>query len=194
VILEYFFVSGFRCLAATANIPLLRPTILTGANDGGKSTALAALAFLLGGPNPAQDDRTLARDEDLDVPGGLDNGRYAEIRVTGHFRLADDESKELDASPEVRLRRCFRNSRATYEYHTTVCSNPVLRDLDNKSLEDLKALAEHLGLTITGHIGRKTTFLIPIQERAAALPTARDGTGGGSLTCASIVAVSVSRG
>lgn len=105
------------------------------------------------------------------MPGGIDQGRFAEIRVTGRFSLTDGEAEELREPADIRLRRCLRNGGAMYEYRTTVCSDPALRDLGNKSLEDLKGLAERFDVTITGHSGRKATFLEPIQEHAASLPT-----------------------
>ncbi len=46
--LDWFTVYGLKSLAKIEEIPVQRPTIITGANDGGKSTTLRAVAFLLG--------------------------------------------------------------------------------------------------------------------------------------------------
>ena len=137
--LEALSISGYRCLAEIDNIPLLGPTILTGANDSGKSTALAALAFLLGGQIPIAEDRSIARTDDSKPPGGIDDGRFAEIRVTGRFHLAQSEAMRLGIDQEVLIRRVLRSSNAIYEYQTEVCSDPALRDIDKMPLGDLKA-------------------------------------------------------
>ena len=87
--LESFRISGLRCLADASEIPFSKPTILTGPNDGGKSTALQALAFLLGQGSFKTTDRTRARPGDINVPGGVDaeSNRFNEISVIGRFRL-----------------------------------------------------------------------------------------------------------
>lgn len=169
--LEAFSVSGYRCLADLDEIPICEPTILTGANDSGKSTALAALTFLLGGQPPAPQDRTIVRDDDTDPPGGIEGASFAEVRVTGRFSLAQSESQQLGLGREARIRRVLRSSKAMYEYQTVVCSDPALRELETKSLGDLKLLAAQLSINCPGHAGRRATYLEPLCSYAQSLPS-----------------------
>lgn len=60
--LESFGVCGFKSLADVSMIPVRQPTIITGENDGGKSSALEALAFLLGERIPTPEDYTRKQD------------------------------------------------------------------------------------------------------------------------------------
>lgn len=168
--LEAFSISGYRCLADIGYIPLRGPTILTGANDSGKSTALAALTFLLGGQTPVPEDRSIARADDSEPPGGIDDGSFAEIRVTGRFHLAQSESMRLGIDPEVLIRRVYRSSNAVYEYQTEVCSDPALRDIDKMSLGELKSLAAQLGIDCPGHAGRKNTYISPLSTYTESQP------------------------
>lgn len=167
--LEAFSVSGMRCLADVKEIQLLKPTILTGANDGGKSSAINALAFLLGAWQPQDSDRTLARPSDAAVPGGVDGDRFAEIRVTGRFSVPAAEGEELGLPQTVFLRRCFRNGQPIYERLRKVCVNPALRDLEARSLEQLKTLAEAEQVPVDGHQGRKVSFLTALGDHATSL-------------------------
>lgn len=87
--IEGFEVVGWRSLASVEEIPVRRPTILTGANDGGKTASIAALEFLLGGRPPDRETRTWAREEDH-PEGGFQDDRFARVVVAGRFSLADD--------------------------------------------------------------------------------------------------------
>ncbi|MGH8925106.1 MAG: AAA family ATPase [Acidimicrobiia bacterium] len=165
-----FSVSGYRCLADIAEVPIRNPTILAGVNDGGKSTALNALGFLLGGPSPIDSDRTISRPDDADPPGGLDNGRFAEVRVTGRFALSTEEQDALGLPPELLLRRVVRNGEVRYQHMTQACEDPDLRDLENRSLEELKALATSRDLDVTGHQGHRKTYLEPLGNLVKTLP------------------------
>lgn len=168
--LEAFSVSGYRCLADLNAIPLCEPTILTGANDSGKSTALAALAFLLGGQTPSPTDRTILRTDDMYPPGGVDVGTFAEIRVTGRFHLTQSESRQLGLDQRVLIRRVLRSSKAMYEYQAVVCSDPALRELETMPLGALKSLAASLSINCPGHGGRRATFIEPLSSYARSLP------------------------
>jgi len=165
-----FSVSGYRCLADIADVPMRNPTILTGVNDGGKSTAITALGFLLGGPSPPDSDRTISRPDDADPPGGLDEGRFAEIRVAGRFVVSTDEQDALGVPPQILLRRVVRNGEARYEYMTQACEDPELRGLENRSLEELKVIAVSRDLNVKGHQGHRKTYLEPLEDLAKTLP------------------------
>jgi ATPase subunit of ABC transporter with duplicated ATPase domains len=81
-------VSGFRQLVDVHDIPLGRPTVLTGANGAGKSTFIRALRVLLDGQI---DDR------DTDE---------ADYSVDGTFEVrAEDDLPGLAEGDSVRLRR-----------------------------------------------------------------------------------------
>ena len=59
--LEAFAVRGLRSLGMISEIPVGAPTILTGANDGGKTASIFALDFLLGGSTPGLSDSLCIR-------------------------------------------------------------------------------------------------------------------------------------
>lgn len=63
--LNSFSVSGFRSLTDVREIPVRKPTILAGHNDGGKSAVLDSLHFLTGSQKLKEDDRTFVAQ-----PGG----------------------------------------------------------------------------------------------------------------------------
>ncbi len=165
-----FSVSGYRCLADIAEIPMRDPTILTGVNDGGKSTAITALGFLLGGPSPVDSDRTMTRPDDIDPPGGIDDDRFAEIRVTGRFALSPEEQERLGLPAQLLLRRVVRNGGTRYEYLTEACDDPQLRDLESRSLEELKELVANRCLEVAGHQGHRKTYIEPLKDLAKTLP------------------------
>ena len=74
--LESFSVAGFRSVATVTDIPLRRPTILTGRNDSGKSATLDALAFLL-------NERAVV---DADFSANADASRASQKVPTHHGR------------------------------------------------------------------------------------------------------------
>uniref|UniRef100_UPI003F872B64 AAA family ATPase n=1 Tax=Actinosynnema sp. TaxID=1872144 RepID=UPI003F872B64 len=95
--LASFSIRGFRSLAEVEDIPIGSPTILAGPNDGGKSSALDAVKFLLGRYSPIEDDRTY-------LEGESDGGRAA-IEVIGRVRLDPWEQERFSLLAEVKLRR-----------------------------------------------------------------------------------------
>lgn len=149
--LEAYEVQGFRALAATETIPVRSPTILTGGNDGGKSTALDAAHFLLGGPRPTNADYTLVGPPQ---PGQTEPMRAARIIVTGHF--SDDGEPLL-------LRRVVEpDTEARYEQHLQVPAQEDLRGLESLKLEELKALCATRDLKPEGKANSKSSWLAPL--------------------------------
>lgn len=95
--LANFSIRGFRSLAEVEDIPIGSPTILAGPNDGGKSSALDAVKFLLGRYSPIEDDRTY-------LEGESDGGR-ADIDVSGRFLLDEWEQEKFSLPAVIKLRR-----------------------------------------------------------------------------------------
>ena len=91
--LNSFSVSGFRSLTEVAAIPVRKPTILAGHNDGGKSALLDALAFLLGKHALAEDDRTYLTIDGEDESAPV---RCEETSVVGSFTLDAWEQEQFD--------------------------------------------------------------------------------------------------
>lgn len=132
--LEKYSVRGFRSLADVADIPIGSPTILAGPNDGGKSAALNALAFLLDSHALTEDDRSYV--------SGESGGRCALTEVVGDFRLDHWEQEKLCLPALVRLRRWADADLAPrYEIWGPVPDDEDLRDLNGKLLAELKELA-----------------------------------------------------
>lgn len=160
--LEGFTVAGFRSLASTDEIPVGSPTILTGANDGGKTSAIRMLEFLLGGPAPSATDYTR-----LDGDAQVDSSA-----VTGRFSLDGDDAVVLglpDDSVDVLIRRSANRTdgRAAFEMLQQVPAHEDLRGLSEAlTVADLKGRAERVGLDCPGPQGHKATFLGPLQTHA----------------------------
>lgn len=140
--LEKYSVRGFRSLADVTDIPIGSPTILAGPNDGGKSAALNALAFLLDSHALTEDDRSYV--------AGESGGRCTVTEVVGDFRLDHWEQEKLSLPALVRLRRWADAELAPrYEIWGPVPDDEDLRDLNGKLLPDLKELAAKYGIRTT---------------------------------------------
>ena len=161
-------VSGFRSLADIDEIPVGSPTILTGANDGGKTAAISALHFLLGGPPPSVDDFTMAREQD-DPSVTNQDGRFTQVSATGRFILTKDEQEELGLPEDILVRRSVGGDMAvSYEVLRSVPTDPRLRELSEQlSLVELTRRAADLDIEIAGKSTKKTSYLEPLRERAA---------------------------
>lgn len=144
--LNSFGVSGFRSLTEIADIPVGKPTILAGHNDGGKSAVLGALAFLLGKHDLTLDDRTY-----LDAIEGDESApllRCAETSVVGVFTLDEWERGEFDLPEQVRLRRCAGEDLVSrLEVWEAIPDDERLRDLTQYQVADAKSLVKELGLS-----------------------------------------------
>ena len=153
--LDSFTVEGFRALANTAEIPIRSPTILTGGNDGGKSSALDALRFLLDGPRPVEADYTLMGPPQK---GETEPMRAARIVVTGHF--------EDDGEP-LHLRRTIEpGSQPRYEQLLAVPAQSDLRGLESLKLEELKSRCADRRIQPNGKASAKASWLDPLIELA----------------------------
>ncbi|MFB7983524.1 ATP-dependent nuclease [Streptomyces vinaceus] len=144
--LNSFGVSGFRSLTEIAGIPVGKPTILAGHNDGGKSAVLGALAFLLGKHELTLDDRTY-----VDAVGGDESTlplRCAETSVVGCFTLDTWEQDEFDLPERIRLRRCAGEDLVSrLELWEAVPDDERLRDLSQYQVPDAKVLVKELELS-----------------------------------------------
>ncbi|GAA1301297.1 hypothetical protein Psi02_28480 [Planotetraspora silvatica] len=158
--IESFSVSGFRSLADVADIPLRRPTLLTGRNDSGKTATLSALAYFL--------DAYGLTAEDVRADAG-------QVIVTCVGRLSEAEQKELGLGEVVRLRRRGAvGSRAIYEVEREVPREQALRGLDGLTLTVLRDRAGMLGIEPDGPKNVKASYLGPLQAAAAEAETVTD--------------------
>ncbi|MFD3797819.1 ATP-dependent endonuclease [Streptomyces californicus] len=143
--LNSFSVSGFRSLTEVADIPVRKPTILAGHNDGGKSALLDALAFLLGKHALAEDDRTY-----LTVDGDDESApvRCEESSVEGAFTLDAWEQEQFDLPAQVRLRRCSGEDLISrLEVWQPIPTDERLRDMSQYLVPALKDLVKEFGLS-----------------------------------------------
>jgi putative ATP-dependent endonuclease of OLD family len=166
--LRAFRVSGLRCLAGVDWVPLAKPTILTGANDGGKSSLLLALNFLLVGKPIAQDDFTSAV-SDATALDGTSTRDSRECSVEGRARLSDEESKSFELPLDVSIRRRQQEGGASpsLEIVMSAPADERLRGLDKLGLDDLKQTLAELGAMPVGPANRKESYLVPLLALAA---------------------------
>ncbi|GLZ01572.1 hypothetical protein [Actinoplanes sp. NBRC 103695] len=101
-----YSVKGLRSLADIAAVPVRRPTVMTGSNDGGKTTALLALQFLLTGkPEIHDEDRTCAITGDDPNILTVDQLRQAEVQVVGTLMPTNYEEQKLGLAGPIIIRR-----------------------------------------------------------------------------------------
>lgn len=165
--LEEYSVVGLKSLADVRSIPVRKPTIITGANDGGKSTTLRALEFLLGGKPPALVDHTVTG------PGrnGADPLREERVIVTGRFVLQPRLAADLDLPTEIMLRRVSdATNGARYQVQRSVPEAEDLRDLASLGLRQLQELAERCGVEPQGKRNAKASWLRPLEAHVATQP------------------------
>lgn len=164
--LESYRVEGLRALLETDPIPVRDPTILTGGNDGGKSTALDALAFLLNSKKPSREDFTVLG------PPSEDGGeplRVNKVTVTGMFSASDKAREALGLSDKtLQIRRTVGEGVPAYELLEQVPTDERLRELETKKLDELKAVGQELEIEPEGSKTSKASWLGPLQERAEA--------------------------
>ncbi|AOT57238.1 MULTISPECIES: ATP-dependent nuclease [Streptomyces] len=162
--LDSYSVRGFRSLAQVTEIPVSRPTVLAGRNDGGKSAVLTALAFLLGAHRLTDEDRTYVRDEEESS-----GRRCAETWVEGQFRLDADEQADSGLGEHVRIRRRSRPGETTcLEYFGSQPTDPQLRDLHRLLKPALTKLVAEYGLSPAGNL--KEDLLAKLTEHAKTVP------------------------
>ena len=168
--LQSFSVRGLRSLADIDGMPVRRPTVMTGSNDGGKTTALLALQFLLTGkPEIAEEDRTCTiTDDGLEAGLTTDGSRHARVVVTGRFTPTAHE-ETLDLSGPIVVRRISTEGEVTrLEVERTVPISEDLRGLADLKRDELRARAETRGLEPEGNRASKEAWLAPLQRLADA--------------------------
>jgi putative ATP-dependent endonuclease of the OLD family len=168
--LESFSVSGFRSMADVTDIPLRRPTILTGRNDSGKSATLDALAFLLNERAAVQTDFRL----DTGSPGNAEDNQ--KIVVTGKFELTSDD-RQVTGLPQIaRFRRVATrgSARTSYDVERRVPRDVRLRGLELMTLTQLKETAAALDVGADGAANAKESFLKVLRPLAATGPDCLD--------------------
>ncbi|MFB6819670.1 ATP-dependent endonuclease [Streptomyces sp. NPDC056347] len=162
--LDSYSAHGFRSLAHVEDIPVSRPTVLAGRNDGGKSAVLTALAFLLGTHRLTDEDRTYVQGEE-DSKGR----RCAETWVEGRFRLDAEEQDRSGLGEHVRIRRRSPLGEATcLEHFGSLPVDPKLRNLDQMLKPALAALVTEYGLSPAGTL--KESLLAELTAHARTVP------------------------
>ncbi|MBC8092217.1 MAG: hypothetical protein H7Y15_09830 [Pseudonocardia sp.] len=162
--LTTFSVRGLRSLHDLRDVPVRKPTVLTGANDSGKSTALLALKILLADQSIEERDLSLS-------PAGE---RATEVVVEGVFAVGPAEQAELGLDPEAKIRRVARGGASQLEVSCIVPEDARLRGLASRPLMELKQIAEEVGVTPVGPKTAKATYLAALEEHSASLPTTVD--------------------
>ncbi|MEU6320705.1 AAA family ATPase [Streptomyces sp. NPDC047009] len=143
--LNSFSVSGFRSLTEVADIPVSKPTILAGHNDGGKSALLDALAFLLSVHSLSEDDRTYLATDGDEAGAPV---RCESTSVSGTFALDAYEQEHFDLPEQVRLRRWAGEDLVPrLEIWGPVPDDERLRDLSQHLAPALRGLVAEFGLT-----------------------------------------------
>ncbi|MFF0317083.1 ATP-dependent endonuclease [Micromonospora sp. NPDC005252] len=169
-------VRGFRSLQDVGPIPVHRPTILTGPNDSGKSATIDALAFLLGTHPLTEEDRTFATDPGADrTVSEVENQDLVErvetTWVEGEFRLSKREESALGLPSTIRMRR-IRNqeSEVRLELLVDAPEDEDLRDLEARSLADLKRIAGRHGVAAAADARSRSSWMIALDQFAATRP------------------------
>lgn len=172
MLLTEFDVEGFRSLERVQAVPIGKPTIITGQNDGGKSATIAALRFLLTSSALTEDDRTFTR-PDTAVDGEV--SRVAQTSVTGRFILTAEEQAEWALPERTVLRRiACHGASAQLEVRRVVPEPMNLRDLHLRRVVELRAIAEEYGVANNGPANRIESWRTPLDEFAATQPQVED--------------------
>ncbi|WP_398997595.1 TOPRIM nucleotidyl transferase/hydrolase domain-containing protein [Streptomyces sp. CBMA152] len=121
------------------------PTILAGQNDGGKSAVLAALAFLVGNEQLAEDDRTYELAETAGGEAAAPCSRCASTWIEGLFTLDAWEQEEFGLPENLRVRRSAAIGKASVlECWAPLPDDERLRDPSQLSLAEVRAAAKEL--------------------------------------------------
>ncbi len=160
--LDTFSVSGFRSLTDVADIPVSKPTILAGHNDGGKSAVLGALAFLLGEHALVDDDRTYQPGDGAQDPS---SSRCATTSVTGQFTLDAWEQEQFTLPAHVEMRRhAPLDEPARLEVWVPQPDDERLHAFEQLTVPGLKSLVVAFGLIPEGP--NKPELLAAVREYA----------------------------
>lgn len=161
--LTRFSACGFRSLARIEDIPVSRPTILAGRNDGGKSAVLTALAFLLGKYRLKDEDRTYEQAE------GVKGSRCTETWVEGEFTLDTAEQSSSGLPATVRIRRISQGGEpARWEHFGSQPADSRLHNLGRLLKDELAELVAEFDLAPAGSL--KSDLLNALTTYAAAAP------------------------
>lgn len=170
-------ISGFRSIENLSPITIGRPTLVTGQNDGGKTTFLTGVLYLLGKYQVDNRDHTYLDVSDLPetqeplivAEGQADERERCELLVVeGTFGLNDQEQERHQLPDQIRLRRVHRlGGPSEYQLQREVTSRVDLRDLDALKVDDLKALCSKYELEPKG---TKPVLVEALQAKARTFP------------------------
>jgi len=142
--LKKFRAEGFRCLEKIDWIPLQELTILTGPNDGGKTSILDAIMIFL-------DQRSFP--DDIEYTYIDENNQCNQIIMEGIFQITPSDREKIDfENNEILIRRIFHREirRAPFLFQAFVHPDPRLqRDLNNVNINELRELADEFGIELT---------------------------------------------
>ncbi|GIJ23619.1 AAA family ATPase [Micromonospora lutea] len=163
-----YSVRGLRSLANVVDIPVGRPTIVVGSNDGGKTSCLLALQFLLTGkPEIGEEDRTYAVDDEEAAVLTADGLRHYCMNVTGTFMPTTYEERTLGLVGPILIRRISLEGTASQlEVQKAVPASEDLRNLAELKRDDLRSRAEARNLDPEGSRSSKDAWLLPLQRLA----------------------------
>jgi len=139
-----FRAEGCRCLEKIDWIPLKDLIILTGPNDGGKTSVLDTIDIFL---------NRRSFPEDTDFTYVDDINQCNEIMIEGIFKLSPSEQERIEyKQDEIHIRKICRkdDGSAIYLYKTLIHSDTRLhRDLNSISVNELRDLADEFGIDLS---------------------------------------------
>jgi predicted ATP-dependent endonuclease of OLD family len=135
---------NFRIIKEMDWIPIKKLMILTGENDGGKTSTLNALEIFLN-PKGVPDKSDFMK---VDNVGNTEE----KISMYGIFSLDSNERALLDTQKSIiEVKREFGEGiENCFQFKTKVCSNPLLQgDWSSKPIQQLKEIANELHINLT---------------------------------------------
>ncbi|MER5412575.1 AAA family ATPase [Streptomyces virginiae] len=163
-------VEGLRSLVSVPHIPVKSQTVVTGQNDGGKSTLLDALDFLISGKPLSEHDISHLADSDL---GDEDSElpRANQVSVTGIFQLRETEMTDFGLPQNVQIRRIYTPGAVSrLEIKRQVCEDADLRNLAQARVTTLKEIAAKYGVEPVGRANAAKSWTDPLEEIEKTLP------------------------
>ncbi|MFJ6371756.1 AAA family ATPase [Streptomyces virginiae] len=163
-------IEGLRSLVSVPQVPIKSQTVVTGQNDGGKSTLLDALDFLISAKQLSEHDISYLAGNDLgDEESNLPRANQA--RVTGTFQLRETEMADFNLPRKVKIRRTYAPGTVSrLEIRRQVCQEADLRNLAQEKLSTLKDIAAKYGVAPSGRANATKSWLDPLTEVEKTLP------------------------
>lgn len=148
-----FRIEHFRCLYSTDWIPFSSLAILTGENDGGKSSTINALElFLNPRGTPSGDDFSYT----LEKGASEDITHENEICLFARFELSDKEHQVIQRvgriqDRQIEIRRIYKSdgTQTDYSFTCEVIDKPFfLKPLEEYTIDELRQFANETGIEL----------------------------------------------